>query len=113
MDYLREGDRSGKKAHSGRYYGSLTADFHRIMLEGGVYLYPREAGRGSKSAGKLRLLYEAAPLGYVVHQAGGLASTGRKRILEIQPENLQQRAPLLIGSKEDIELAEKLHQEQF
>jgi fructose-1,6-bisphosphatase I len=111
VDYLRGSDGSGKKAHSGRYSGSLTADFHRLLLEGGVYLYPGEAGSGSKAAGKLRLLYEAAPLGFVVHQAGGLASTGRKKILEIAPESLQQRVPLIIGSADDVELLEKLHKE--
>lgn len=106
VDYLRGGDFS-KKPHSSRYSGSLTADFHRIMLEGGVYLYPGEAKGGT---GKLRLLYEAAPLAFIVHQAGGLASTGFKRILDLEPADLQQRVPLIIGSAEDVTLAEKLCQ---
>jgi fructose-1,6-bisphosphatase I len=109
VDYLRGTDGSGQKAHSGRYSGSLTADFHRLLLEGGVYLYPGEAGGGSKAAGKLRLLYEAAPLGFVVHQAGGLASTGARRVLDIEPDSLQQRVPLYIGSAEDISLLENLY----
>jgi fructose-1,6-bisphosphatase I len=111
VDYLRGTDGSGKKPHSSRYSGSLTADFHRNLLEGGVYLYPGEAGEGAKSQGKLRLLYEAIPLSFLVHQAGGLSSTGMKRIMDIQPRDLLQRVPLYIGSAEDIGLIEKLYQQ--
>ncbi len=110
VDFLRGGSPTAKP-HSSRYSGSLTADFHRIILEGGVYLYPGEAGTGSKSKGKLRLLYEAAPLAFVVHQAGGLASTGRERIIDLQPSDLHQLVPLFIGSAEDVELAERLVRE--
>ena len=71
------------------------ADFHRNLLKGGIFLYP-----GPK--GKLRLLYEAAPLAMVVEQAGGSATTGDQRILEIQPTSLHQRVPLILGSPEDV-----------
>jgi len=110
VEYLRSGN-SVKKPHSSRYSGSLTADFHRILLEGGVYLYPSEKKASSKKSGKLRLLYEAAPLSFVVHQAGGISSTGAERILDIQPNDLSQRVPLIIGSAEDVILAEKLCRE--
>jgi fructose-1,6-bisphosphatase I len=78
-----------------RYIGSLVADFHRNLLKGGIFLYP-----GPK--GKLRLLYEAAPLSMVVEQAGGSATTGVERILDIQPTSLHQKVPLIIGSREDV-----------
>ncbi len=79
------------------------ADVHRLLLGGGVYLYPGEAG---KPEGKLRLLYEANPLAFVVEQAGGRASTGTSRVLEVEPKKLHQRVPLIIGSRQDVEQAE-------
>ena len=88
-------DHVKSKPYSLRYIGSLVADFHRNLLRGGIFLYP-----GPK--GKLRLLYEAAPLAMVVEQAGGSASTGVKRILEIDPSSLHEKVPLIIGSKEDV-----------
>ncbi len=81
--------------YSLRYIGSLVADFHRNLLKGGIFLYP-----GPK--GKLRLLYEASPLAMVAEQAGGSASTGEKRILDLQPTSLHQKVPLIIGSREDV-----------
>ena len=79
-----------------RYVGSLVSDFHRNLLKGGVFLYPADT---KNSDGKLRLLYEANPLAFIVEQAGGRASSGDKRILEIKPGELHQRTPLIIGSK--------------
>jgi fructose-1,6-bisphosphatase I len=76
---------------------------HRILLTGGIYLYP---GETEKPEGKLRLLYEANPLGWVVEQAGGKASTGTSRILDIEPKKLHQRVPLFIGSRRDVERAD-------
>jgi len=81
----------------------LAADVHRLLLGGGIYLYP---GETDKPEGKLRLLYEANPLALVVEQAGGRASTGTMRILDVEPKALHQRVPLLIGSAEDVSLAE-------
>lgn len=88
-----------------RYIGSLVADFHRNLLAGGVFMYPAD----SKSPqGKLRLLYEAAPLGFVAEQAGGSASDGAHRILDIRAEQLHQRTPLVIGSRDDVAFVEQL-----
>lgn len=95
--------KTNEKGYSARYVGSLVADFHRNLLKGGIFLYP--ADRKSKN-GKLRLLYEANPLSFIVEQAGGKSSTGDKRILDIVPEELHQRTPLIIGSKADVEEAE-------
>src|SRR5687767_11729884 len=88
-----------------RYVGSLVADFHRNLLGGGVFCYP--ANRRNPQ-GKLRLLYEANPLAFVVEQAGGLASNGVGRILDVNPTELHQRTPLFIGSKEEVEAASAL-----
>lgn len=104
IDYLKDPDPATDRPYSSRYAGSLVADFHRTLLQGGVFLYPGDA---NNPKGKLRLLYEAAPLAFVVEQAGGRASTGRERILEIRPTELHQRVPLLIGSPEDVVLAEE------
>ncbi len=89
-----------RDAYSLRYVGSLVADFHRNLLKGGVFLYPGERNRPE---GKLRLMYEANPLGFVAEQAGGAASTGRERIMEIVPERLHQRTPLILGNKDVVE----------
>ncbi|HSM57218.1 MAG TPA: class 1 fructose-bisphosphatase [Candidatus Sulfomarinibacteraceae bacterium] len=88
---------------SQRYIGSLVADFHRNLLRGGIFLYPAEV---NKPRGKLRLLYEAAPLAYLIEQAGGYASDGERRILEIEPESLHQRVPLFIGNHSLVKQAE-------
>jgi fructose-1,6-bisphosphatase I len=97
-----EGDR---KALNVRYVGSLVADFHRNLLAGGVFCYPAHA---RSPRGKLRLLYEASPLAFIVEQAGGAACDGHERILDIQPTELHQRTPLYIGSKEEVELAGRM-----
>lgn len=103
FDHLKMDDKATGRPYSGRYTGCLVADVHRILLNGGIYLYPAEA---KKPEGKLRLLYEANPLALIVEQAGGRASTGTKRILDVQPERLHQRVPLLIGSRDDVQEAE-------
>jgi len=92
----------GRKPLNVRYVGSLVADFHRNLLGGGVFCYP---ANGRMSGGKLRLLYEANPLAFICEQAGGAASDGAQRILDIQPTELHQRVPLFIGSKRDVDLA--------
>jgi fructose-1,6-bisphosphatase I len=89
---------------SSRYIGSLVADVHRNLLAGGVFYYPADS---QKPGGKLRLLYEAIPLAFVAEHAGGYASDGRRRILDIQPESLHQRIPLFIGNRELVEKAEE------
>lgn len=103
---FREGETAcGKR--SARYVGALVADFHRTLIQGGVYMYPADAKAPN---GKLRLLYEAAPLALVAHEAGGAASTGTQDILDVVPDNLHQRVPLYIGSKADVAEAVSLLQ---
>ena len=89
-----------RNKYSLRYVGSLVADFHRNLLKGGIFAYPADTNR---KEGRLRLMYEANPLGYVVEQAGGAASTGYERILDIIPKELHQRTPLILGNKEVVD----------
>ena len=91
-----------KRPYSGRYIGSLVADFHRNLIKGGIYIYPDTT---TDPEGKLRLLYECNPLAFIAEQAGGLATTGRKRIMSIQPKRLHQRVPFFVGSKKMVEQA--------
>ncbi|MFQ5520018.1 MAG: class 1 fructose-bisphosphatase [Candidatus Methylomirabilia bacterium] len=107
IEHLRVADVPTGRPYTARYVGSLVADFHRTLLEGGIFLYPADAAAAGKATGKLRLLYEAAPMGFVAEQAGGKASTGSERILEIHPISYHQRVPLLIGSPEEVTLAEE------
>ncbi|HRN37275.1 MAG TPA: class 1 fructose-bisphosphatase [Flavobacteriales bacterium] len=97
-------DACKKKKMSARYIGSLVADFHRNLLKGGIYMYP---GTTAKPEGKLRLVYEANPLAMLIEQAGGAATDGKQRILDIKPGKLHQRTPLFIGSKAMVEEAGK------
>jgi len=87
--------------------GSMVADVHRTLLQGGVFFYPGEVGSDGRAAGKLRLQYEAAPMALVLEHAGGKASTGKERILDIRPDGPHQRVPLVIGSPEDVTLFEE------
>ncbi|HMU12944.1 MAG TPA: class 1 fructose-bisphosphatase [Flavobacteriales bacterium] len=93
-----------KQKMSARYIGSLVADFHRNLMKGGIYMYP---GTAKAPKGKLRLLYEANPLAFIVEQAGGKATDGTVRIMELKPTELHQRCPLFIGSKAMVEAATK------
>jgi len=101
--HLRTPDVPTGRPYTARYVGSLVADFHRTLLEGGIYLYPPEASRAS---GKLRLQYEAAPMAFLAEQAGGRASTGHERIMTIDPATPHARVPLVIGSPDDVAMAE-------
>jgi len=105
--YLKESDQTTGRPYSLRYIGSLVADFHRNLLYGGIFLYPADCKDPKKPKPKLRLLYEAAPLAFIVEQAGGIASTGKERIMDIQAAELHQKVPLIIGSKEDVLIYEK------
>jgi fructose-1,6-bisphosphatase I len=110
IEYLKEIDKVTGRPYSLRYIGSLVADFHRNLITGGIFLYPRDRKSTDKPEGKLRLLYEAAPMAMLVKEAGGVAITDDGRdILEIQPESLHQRVPLIIGSREDVEMAIKFY----
>ncbi len=102
IDYLKSERNLNRKPYSLRYIGSLVADFHRNLLKGGIFLYPEDTKDPRKPNGKLRLLYEANPLAYLVEEAGGYASTGYGRILDIKPQEIHQRVPLIIGSKRDV-----------
>jgi fructose-1,6-bisphosphatase I len=105
QEYLQwlQGQSGDDPQLSSRYIGSLVADFHRNLLRGGVYFYP---GETKKPNGKLRLLYEAAPLAYLMEQAGGYASNGYRPILDIVPEEIHQRTPLFIGNRSLVEKVE-------
>jgi fructose-1,6-bisphosphatase I len=96
------------EGYTARYGGALVGDIHRIFLQGGVFLYP---GTVKKPEGKLRLLYESAPLAFLMEQAGGRASTGTQDILDVVPDKLHARSPLIIGSKDDVALVESFIRE--
>ncbi|HEX7117353.1 MAG TPA: class 1 fructose-bisphosphatase [Longimicrobiales bacterium] len=103
VDHLKALDGQNAKPFTSRYIGSLVADFHRTLLYGGLFMYPADAKNPN---GKLRLLYEAAPIAMICEQAGGRASDGERDILDIQPTALHQRTPLYVGSAEFVDLAE-------
>jgi fructose-1,6-bisphosphatase I len=109
VDHLKGVDGTNPKPFSSRYIGSLVADFHRNLLYGGIFMYP---GDRKNPDGKLRLLYEAAPLAMLAEQAGGRASTGAMDINDVQPERLHQRVPLYVGSKQWVDLAEQYLQKE-
>jgi len=103
-DYLRATDNTNPEPFLSRYIGSLVADFHRNLLYGGIFMYPADA---KNPQGKLRLLYEVAPLAFLTEQAGGRASDGHRDILDICPSELHQRTPVYMGSKAWVDLAER------
>src|SRR5690606_3376871 len=109
IKYLKESDADTGRPYSSRYVGSLVADFHRNLLYGGIFMYPAD---NKNKNGKLRLMYEANPLSFIVEQAGGRGSDGTKRILDITPESLHQRTPLFIGSEDDVKMLEKFKAEE-
>lgn len=105
LKYCQEEDKETQRPYTSRYIGSLVSDFHRNMLKGGIYIYPSATNYPN---GKLRLLYEGNPMAFLAEQAGGVASDGYNRILDIQPTALHQRIPLFIGSREMVKKAEQL-----
>ena len=105
-EYL-QGHEGGRKGLSLRYIGTLVSDFHRNLLAGGVFYYPADRKDPEKPHGKLRLLYECAPLSFIAEQAGGYASDGRQRILDIQPKSLHQRTPIFVGNRDLVEKVEE------
>ena len=98
------------EGYSSRYSGALVGDFHRILMQGGVFLYP---GTTKKPKGKLRLLYETAPLAFLMEQAGGRASNGLELLLDVVPSELHERTPVVIGSHEDVALVESFIKERI
>lgn len=107
INHLKGNQNHLGKPYSLRYIGSMVSDLHRTLLYGGIFLYPIDSKDPTKSSGKLRLLYEASPMAYIFEQAGGRAIDGKTEILKIQPTELHQRTPLIIGSKFDVDLAEE------
>ena len=104
----RTGDRG--RDFNMRWIASMVAEVHRILVRGGVFLYPRDTKDPGKP-GRLRLMYEANPIAFIIEQAGGAASTGRQRILDVPPESLHQRVPVILGSRSEIERLERYHRE--
>jgi len=92
-----------------RWVASMVAEVHRILMRGGIFMYPKDT-KDPTRAGKLRLLYEANPMSFIVEQAGGASSTGRERILDVQPDGLHQRVPVILGSKNEVETVISYHQ---
>jgi len=108
IKYCQEIDVDTNRPYTSRYIGSLVSDLHRNMIKGGIYIYPR----GTKSPnGKLRLLYECNPLGFVIEQAGGRATDGKRRVLDIEPTELHQRVPFFVGSKNMVDKVEEFIQQ--
>src|SRR6056297_744595 len=102
VKWCKQKDKATNRPYSARYIGSLVADFHRNLLKGGVFIYPQTA---SAPHGKLRLLYECNPIAYIAEQAGGLASDGKSRIMDLKPQSLHQRVPFFTGSKKMVKQA--------
>ena len=102
----RDGPRG--KDFNMRWIASMVADVHRILNRGGIFMYPADL-REPEKGGKLRLMYEANPMAFIVEQAGGAATNGRQRIMDIQPERLHQRVPVFLGSKSEVELVSSYH----
>lgn len=108
IEYFKEIDDPSGRPYSSRYIGTLVADFHRNLINGGVFLYPSDCRNPDKPKGKLRLLYEAFPLAFLIEQAGGRAVNDEgKSILDIQPTSLHERTSLILGSKNDVDAMEK------
>ena len=107
--FLAQNDSASQRPYGLRYIGTLVADFHRTLLTGGLFMYPRA---NNAPTGKLRLLYECNPMAFLVEQAGGRATDGKKRIVEIRPIELHQRVPLFIGSENDVRQAESFLKDQ-
>jgi len=103
IQWMKQEDKASGRPYTSRYIGAFVADFHRNLMKGGIYFYPASK---KNPQGKLRLMYEANPMAFIVEQAGGKASDGFNRILDINPESLHQRTPLFIGSEEMVEQAE-------
>lgn len=106
VEWLKQNDPDTGRPYSARYIGALVADFHRILLKGGIFAYP---GNTSMREGKLRLLYECSPLAFIAEQAGGMATNGLGRILDIEPTGLHQRTPYYIGNTREVELVGRFH----
>lgn len=108
IKYCQVEDKETNRPYTARYIGSLVADFHRNLLRGGIFIYPETQASPN---GKLRLLYECNPIAFIAEQAGGMATTGSQRILDIKPAALHQRVPFIVGSKDMVETCAQLKQQ--
>lgn len=99
IKFCQEHDEKTNRPYSARYIGSMVADLHRTLIQGGIFIYPASS---KYPEGKLRLMYECNPLSFIIEQAGGMATNGRKRIMDIVPEDIHQRTPIFIGSKKNV-----------
>jgi fructose-1,6-bisphosphatase I len=104
IKYLQEEDITTERPYSSRYVGSMVADIHRSLLYGGIFMYPADS---RSPMGKLRLMYECNPMAYIIESAGGRASNGKQRILELKPTSLHERTPVFIGSEYDVKMVEE------
>jgi len=109
VEYLRTPDKATGRPYSLRYSGAMVADVHRTLLDGGLFMYPADMRDAAKPKGKLRLLYEVAPMAMVVEQAGGRASTGTERVLDLRATEYHQRAAIIVGSPDDVTVAEEFY----
>jgi len=109
VDHLRTPDKAAGRPYSLRYSGAMVADVHRTLLDGGLFMYPADFSDPARPKPKLRLLYEVAPMSFVVEQAGGRASTGTERVLELEATEYHQRAAVILGSPDDVALAEEFY----
>ncbi len=110
IEWVKQVDAETKRPYTQRYVGTLVADVHRTMIKGGIFLYPNDCRDPAKAKPKLRLVYEANPMAYIIEQAGGKATTGNERILDLQPKDLHQKVPLILGSPADVSLYEEFYQ---
>jgi len=111
VSHFKSSDNALGQPFSLRYIGSLVSDFHRNLIYGGIFMYPADSRDPRKPAGKLRLMCEAAPMAMIIEQAGGMATDGHRRILDIEPQELHQRVPLFLGSRADMEVVQKFYAE--
>lgn len=109
VNYFKSDQNTLGRPYSLRYIGSLVSDFHRNLIYGGIFMYPADSRNQHKPSGKLRLMCEAAPMSMIIEHAGGMATDGRRRILDIEPRELHQRVSLFIGSTSDVEVVLKFY----
>ncbi len=109
VEYLKTPDKPSGRPYSLRYSGAMVADVHRILLDGGLFMYPADYTDPAKPKGKLRLLYEVAPMAFLMEQAGGGASTGTQRVLDVRATEYHQRSAVILGSREDVAQAEEFY----
>ena len=112
VEFLRTSDKASGRPYSLRYSGAMVADVHRTLLDGGIFMYPSDLTDPAKPKPKLRLLYEVAPMAMLCEQAGGRASTGTGRVMEVRATEYHQRTAILIGSPDDVAMAEEFYRRQ-